>query len=86
MEAQIVEEEETPQRKLVEYVTPQEKEPIDTAEKFAQQPTEVPAEDLHEPSGELISAQISEEHCELPKLQIKKYDVRHPKEVVDSQC
>lgn len=44
------------------------------------------AEESTEQPGELIETQILDYYCESPKLQITCYDVRHPEDVVDSQC
>jgi flagellar biosynthesis/type III secretory pathway M-ring protein FliF/YscJ len=44
------------------------------------------AEKLDEQPEELITMQILDQYCELQAPQIKNYDVRHPEDVVDSQC
>ncbi len=44
-------------------------------------------EELVERPEELVEAQILDQYCEsLSAPQIKSYDVRHPKDVIDSQC
>jgi len=48
--------------------------------------TEVSTGELVEQNGNLIEMQILDKYCEVPKPQVKSYDVRHPKDVVDSQC
>lgn len=76
-EAEKVEEEDRQQQKLGEYVKPPE-EPIPPVER----PTRLPGE---APSEGLIEIQVKEQ-LEVPTSPIKKYDVRRPKDVVDSQC
>lgn len=74
------------QHRLVEYVEPRRQETVDLARISPQQSREAPAEELVEQPKDFIEAQIREERAEIPELQIKKYDVRHPEDVVDSQC
>lgn len=47
---------------------------------------EAPAEQLVEQHEDLIEIQVLDQYCEAPVLKIRRYDVRHPREVVDSQC
>lgn len=47
---------------------------------------EAPAEQLVEQHEDLVEIQVLDQYCESPVLKIKSYDVRHPRDVVDSQC
>lgn len=78
-------EEGEPQQKLGEYVKPSEVGLTNTMEKYMQEPSETPAEELIEQTENLIEIQIQEQYYDV-QLKIKKYDVRHPKDIVDSQC
>jgi hypothetical protein len=55
-----------------------EGEPAETAETLAPEYVEQPAN--------LVETQILDQYCESLEPQIKIYDVRHPKDVIDSQC
>ena len=67
-----------PQRSLGEYV-----EPSDVS---GAQLGEVSSDELAGRTEGLIVAQIRESPLGLQRVEIKKYDVRRPKDVVDSQC
>ena len=47
---------------------------------------EAPAEQLVEQHEDLVEIQVLDQYCESPVLKIRSYDVRHPRDVVDSQC
>ena len=47
---------------------------------------EAPSEELAGQTEGLIEVQIRESPLDLQRVEIKKYDVRHPKDIVDSQC
>lgn len=47
---------------------------------------EAPSEELAGQTEGLIEVQIRESPLGLQRVEIKRYDVRHPKDVVDSQC
>lgn len=47
---------------------------------------EVSSDELAEQTEELVEVQIRESPLDLQRIEIKKYDVRRPKDVVDSQC
>lgn len=47
---------------------------------------EVSSDDLAEQGEEFVEVQIREFPLDLQRVEIKKYDVRRPKDVVDSQC
>lgn len=66
------------QRSLGEYV-----EPSDVS---GAQLGEVSSDELAGQTEGLIEAQIRESPLGLQRVEIKKYDVRRPKDVVDSQC
>ena len=66
------------QRSLGEYV-----EPSDVS---GAQLGEVSSDELAGQTEGLIEAQIRESPLGLQRVEIKKYDVRRPKDIVDSQC
>ncbi|MCK4477958.1 hypothetical protein KAU88_05470 [Candidatus Bathyarchaeota archaeon] len=43
-------------------------------------------EQLVEQHEDLVEIQVLDQYCESPVLKIRSYDVRHPRDVVDSQC
>lgn len=45
----------------------------------------LPSKGLNEQNERLVQLQLIDQYCELSS-QIKSYDVRHPEEIVDSQC
>jgi len=47
---------------------------------------EAPTEQLVEQHEDLVEIQVLDQFCEPPMLEIKRYDVRHPRDVIDSQC
>ncbi len=69
-----------------EHAELQYNEPIGATETLPQALSEASTEELIKPTENLIEVQIQEQYCEPQPLPIKRYDVTHPKDVVDSQC
>ncbi|MCW3985558.1 MAG: hypothetical protein NWE91_04000 [Candidatus Bathyarchaeota archaeon] len=47
---------------------------------------EAPAEQLVAQHEDIVEIQVLDQYCESQVLKIRSYDVRHPRDVVDSQC
>lgn len=74
------------QHKPDKCVQPFEKESAIVMQKFIQEPWDASAKESIGPPDKLIKIPIKEQICGLSKFRIIKFDVRHPKNVVDSQC
>jgi len=59
---------------------------VESSDVSGAQLSEVSSGELDGQTEGLIEAQIRESPLDLQRVAIKKYDVRRPKDVVDSQC
>lgn len=78
--------EDSQQHKMGEYLQPHENRAIDAGEKPTLGLRGATGERWEEKPENLIETQIAGQYCLAPKQLIRKYDVRRPKDLVDSQC